>query len=172
MHPLEILRVIARFEDYTGQYAYHCHILEHEDHEMMRQFQVVSSAAEACAPDDDTLCLDDVPGDRRFRVEIDYATARGGGLAGKAHAISLADRGIRRGGLFWFFSQDNPELLIKVLNGCGLNDRFWVFFSAGTDVGITLRVTDTVTGRQFLRSSPDGTPVPTVQDTAALPCNP
>ena len=39
--PGEILRVIARFEDYKGKYAYHCHILEHEDHEMMRQFQTV-----------------------------------------------------------------------------------------------------------------------------------
>jgi spore coat protein A len=37
--PNEILRVIARFEDYKGLYAYHCHILEHEDHEMMRQFR-------------------------------------------------------------------------------------------------------------------------------------
>ena len=34
--PNEILRVIARFDDYTGLYAYHCHILEHEDHEMMQ----------------------------------------------------------------------------------------------------------------------------------------
>jgi spore coat protein A len=39
--PNEILRVITRFDDYTGLYAYHCHILEHEDHEMMRQFRVV-----------------------------------------------------------------------------------------------------------------------------------
>ena len=39
--PNEILRVIARFESYKGKYAYHCHILEHEDHEMMRQFQTV-----------------------------------------------------------------------------------------------------------------------------------
>jgi len=39
--PNEILRVIARFENYKGKYAYHCHILEHEDHEMMRQFQTV-----------------------------------------------------------------------------------------------------------------------------------
>ncbi|MDJ0867463.1 MAG: multicopper oxidase domain-containing protein [Myxococcota bacterium] len=39
--PGEIVRVIARFEDFTGRYAYHCHILEHEDHEMMRQFEVV-----------------------------------------------------------------------------------------------------------------------------------
>jgi spore coat protein A len=41
-HPSEITRVIARFEDYTGRFAYHCHILEHEDHEMMRQFQTIS----------------------------------------------------------------------------------------------------------------------------------
>lgn len=34
-------RVIARFEHFTGLFAYHCHILEHEDHEMMRQFMVV-----------------------------------------------------------------------------------------------------------------------------------
>lgn len=40
--PNQILRVIARFEDYKGKYAYHCHILEHEDHDMMRQFQTVA----------------------------------------------------------------------------------------------------------------------------------
>jgi spore coat protein A, manganese oxidase len=40
--PGQILRVIARFEDYKGKYAYHCHILEHEEHEMMRQFQTIS----------------------------------------------------------------------------------------------------------------------------------
>jgi len=39
--PFQITRVIARFEGYTGLYPYHCHILEHEDHEMMRQFRVV-----------------------------------------------------------------------------------------------------------------------------------
>jgi spore coat protein A, manganese oxidase len=38
--PMQITRVITRFEDYTGRYPYHCHILEHEDQEMMRQFQV------------------------------------------------------------------------------------------------------------------------------------
>jgi hypothetical protein len=37
----EIVRVIARFDGFPGKYPYHCHILEHEDHEMMRQFEVV-----------------------------------------------------------------------------------------------------------------------------------
>jgi spore coat protein A len=39
--PNQIARVIARFEGYKGKYPYHCHILEHEEHEMMRQFQTV-----------------------------------------------------------------------------------------------------------------------------------
>jgi spore coat protein A len=39
--PNEIVRVIAHFDDYEGLFPYHCHILEHEDHEMMREFRVV-----------------------------------------------------------------------------------------------------------------------------------
>jgi spore coat protein A len=32
-------RIIMDFEDYPGRFPQHCHILDHEDHEMMRQFQ-------------------------------------------------------------------------------------------------------------------------------------
>ncbi len=39
--PGQVTRIIARFDGYTGRYPYHCHIIEHEDHEMMRQFEVV-----------------------------------------------------------------------------------------------------------------------------------
>ena len=49
----ELVRVIARFDDYLGLYPYHCHILEHEDHEMMRQFQVVAPP----------VCNGDIDGD-------------------------------------------------------------------------------------------------------------
>jgi len=42
--PDEIVRVIARFEIYEELFSYHCHILEHEDHEMMRQFRSVATA--------------------------------------------------------------------------------------------------------------------------------
>ena len=48
--PNEIARIIARFEGYKGKYPYHCHILEHEDHEMMRQFQTVSCGDAALDP--------------------------------------------------------------------------------------------------------------------------
>jgi cysteine-rich repeat protein len=40
--PREAVRVIARFENFVGLFPYHCHILEHEDHEMMRQFETTT----------------------------------------------------------------------------------------------------------------------------------
>jgi len=55
VHPGELVRVIARFEDYAGKYAYHCHILEHEDHEMMRQFQTIVPGCEVSG-DDESFC--------------------------------------------------------------------------------------------------------------------
>ena len=39
MYPGEVTRVIAQF-DKEGLYVWHCHILSHEDHEMMRPFFV------------------------------------------------------------------------------------------------------------------------------------
>ncbi len=41
--PNMITRIIARFEGYTGRYVWHCHILEHEDNEMMRPYEVVAA---------------------------------------------------------------------------------------------------------------------------------
>jgi spore coat protein A len=38
-YPGEVTRVIANF-DRTGNYVWHCHLLHHEDHEMMRPFVV------------------------------------------------------------------------------------------------------------------------------------
>jgi spore coat protein A len=35
-------RIIVKFEGYTGRYVWHCHILEHEDNEMMRPYEVVA----------------------------------------------------------------------------------------------------------------------------------
>jgi spore coat protein A, manganese oxidase len=40
--PGEVLTIIVRFDGYTGRYVYHCHMLEHEDNDMMRPYDVVS----------------------------------------------------------------------------------------------------------------------------------
>jgi spore coat protein A len=39
--PAMVTRIIVPFEGYPGRYVWHCHILEHEDNEMMRPFEVV-----------------------------------------------------------------------------------------------------------------------------------
>ncbi len=38
-----VTRIIVPFKGYTGRYVWHCHLLEHEDKEMMRPFEVVAS---------------------------------------------------------------------------------------------------------------------------------
>ncbi|MBH5369492.1 multicopper oxidase family protein [Bradyrhizobium glycinis] len=40
--PGEMMSVVAEF-DLPGEFVWHCHILSHEDHEMMRPYQVVES---------------------------------------------------------------------------------------------------------------------------------
>lgn len=40
--PGEVTRIIIRFGPYTGEYPWHCHLLEHEDYDMMRRFTVLS----------------------------------------------------------------------------------------------------------------------------------
>jgi len=45
-------------------------------------------------------------------------------------------------GLFYFFTPDNWELSVKVLNGCALNHRYWVFLSGSTTVQFEVTVRD------------------------------
>ncbi|MGA7521390.1 MAG: multicopper oxidase [Acidobacteriaceae bacterium] len=41
VYPGEVLSIIVHFEGYTGRYVYHCHMVEHEDNDMMRPFVVI-----------------------------------------------------------------------------------------------------------------------------------
>ncbi|WP_261128870.1 multicopper oxidase family protein [Bacillus sp. Marseille-Q3570] len=40
-HPGEVTRIIGKFQPYAGRYVWHCHMLEHEDQEMMRPYEVI-----------------------------------------------------------------------------------------------------------------------------------
>ncbi|HEY3367323.1 MAG TPA: multicopper oxidase [Symbiobacteriaceae bacterium] len=44
-NPGEVTRFIARFGDFSGPFVWHCHILEHEDSEMMRRMEIVRRRA-------------------------------------------------------------------------------------------------------------------------------
>jgi len=41
VNPGDVLTILVRFEGYTGRYVFHCHMLEHEDNDMMRPYEVV-----------------------------------------------------------------------------------------------------------------------------------
>ena len=40
--PRMVTRILARFEGFAGRYVCHCRVLEHEDNEMMRPYDVVA----------------------------------------------------------------------------------------------------------------------------------
>ncbi len=41
VQPRDVLTILVRFDGYTGRYVFHCHMLEHEDNDMMRPYEVV-----------------------------------------------------------------------------------------------------------------------------------
>jgi hypothetical protein len=111
-----------------------------------------------CQPDATTLCLG--AGDR-FRVTARW-TAQG--ESDEARSIPLA----LDTGSFWFFNPANVELTLKVLDGCAVNDRFWVFVSGLTNVRVDITVEDTRTGSTWTHRNPAGTPFQPRLDTDAL----
>lgn len=42
LEPGERVVVAGHFSDFTGKYVIHCHMLDHEDHGLMSQFEVVA----------------------------------------------------------------------------------------------------------------------------------
>jgi CSLREA domain-containing protein len=113
-------------------------------------------AIPGCEPAPGTLCLGN-----RFQVSVRWATQGG---EGEGQAIPLA----ADTGAFWFFAPDNLEILVKVLNGCGLNQRFWVFLSGLTDAEVEVTVVDSVTGERWEHHHDGGSALPTRLDTGAL----
>jgi hypothetical protein len=116
-----------------------------------------AGAPDSCASAPGTLCL----ADGRFRVEASWST---GDSSGQAQAAALN----ASSGSFWFFAEDNTEVTVKVIDGCELNERFWVFASGLTDVEVRLNITDTHTGRTRIYFNARGTAFAPVQDVDAF----
>ncbi|HEY8020464.1 MAG TPA: hypothetical protein VIH93_05160 [Thermoanaerobaculia bacterium] len=89
-------------------------------------------------------------------------------LGGPAQVVSLTDDT----GYLWFFSAENVEIVVKVLDGCGVNRHYWVFVGGLTNVDLCLRVADTQTEGFTNYCHPAGTPFQPVQDTSAFPTCP
>ncbi len=118
-----------------------------------------SDSAGTCVADAETLCLQD----SRYSVAVEWRTADGRRGPG-----SVVHEGTNDSGLFTFFSADNWEVLIKVLDGCTVNGHVWVYGASTTDLGYVIRVTDTVTGTVKEYRNEPGLPAPAITDATAF----
>ncbi len=124
--------------------------------------RVEAVATSTCQPSATAICLNN----NRFKVEATFETPSG--QSGPAQAVKLTNDS----GYLWFFSSTNIEAVIKVLDGCGLNQNYWVFAGGLTNVRTVITVTDTETGTFKTYTNPQGKAFQPVQDTSALPVCP
>jgi hypothetical protein len=113
-----------------------------------------------CVPGAGRLCL----GDGRFQLETTWVAPGTGAGSGPGHPVQVT----RDTGYFWFFDEDNVELMVKVLDGRTLNGKFWVFYGSLSNVAWRLRVTDLQTGAVKNYDNPRNT-LASRGDTDALP---
>ncbi|HEV7505243.1 MAG TPA: hypothetical protein VGS07_10050 [Thermoanaerobaculia bacterium] len=119
-----------------------------------------AEALPACTANATTLCLNN----GRFKVEAQFETGTQPLTA--AQVIRLTDDT----GYMWFFSSTNVEVVVKVLDACSFNQRFWVYAAGLTDQRVELTVTDTQTGVPKSYSNPLGRTFVTVTDSDAFVC--
>jgi hypothetical protein len=119
-----------------------------------------TGAEAACVAGPNHLCLG---AGGRFRVDVAWRDFSGQEGVGSTAACGTPDTG-----LFWFFDPANWELMVKVLDGCAINGRHWVFLAGTTTVEYTLTVTDTLTGQSAVYHNPLGQAALAVNDTSSL----
>jgi hypothetical protein len=96
-------------------------------------------------------------------VSIDWRDPRTGD-SGVATGVPLTDESA----YFWFFRPGNVEMVLKVLDGSFVNNRFWVFFGGLTDLEYTIVVEDRVRHTFWTYTNPPFA-LTSHADTAALP---
>lgn len=103
----------------------------------------------------------------RFAVYIDNISNHPGN--GIATPVRF---GSQESAFFWFYGDQNFEVMIKVLNGCALNGKYWVFAGALTNQQYRIRVGDAQT--QVIKNYTNtlGTNAAAITDTNAFACVP
>ena len=118
-----------------------------------------AQAAGPCVASTTVLCLEN----GRFQVTANWT--KNDGSSGSGNAISLTDDS----GYFWFFDPANIEMVVKVLNGCAINNAYWVFAAGLTNVQVNWLVTDLQKGIDYPQVNPQGIAFAPVQATTAFP---
>lgn len=86
--------------------------------------------------------------DSRFAVEVLWRDFEG--REGEGTTVSLTPDSA----FFYFFSRQNIELFVKLLDGRENNDHFWFYYGALSNVEYSILVTDTRRGKLRIYNSP------------------
>jgi hypothetical protein len=99
-----------------------------------------------CAPGSGLLCFGP---NGRFEARVAWKNPVNG-ESGTGQPVSLTPDT----GAFWFFSEQNLELMVKVVDGTGFNGHFWIYTGSLSNVEYTLTVTDSVAGTERVYHNP------------------
>jgi hypothetical protein len=116
-------------------------------------------APDACTANATTLCLNNA----RFQVRVTFSVPSQGITNAPAQAVPLTGDT----GYFWFFSANNVEITLKVVDGRTFNGFFWAFYAALSDVAYTITITDMDTGAVKTYSNAQGS-LASVADVTAF----
>ena len=105
-------------------------------------------APDVCTANATTLCLNNA----RFQARAIFSAPSLGITNAPAQAVSLTGDT----GYFWFFSANNVEITLKVVDGRTFNGFFWAFYAALSDVAYTITITDMDTGAVKIYSNAPG----------------
>ncbi len=120
---------------------------------------LVSGARTDCEPAGPALTLRG-----GYKVSMCYETDKG--EIGNARDWGLDST---QSGLLYFFERNNVEVLIKVLDGCGVNGQRWVFVAPVTTLAFNLHV-ESPDGQRWTHTNRLGQTADTMADTSAFPC--
>ena len=104
--------------------------------------------------------------ERRSQGRVRYERVGNPGEVGDARDWGLDST---QSGLMYFFERNNAEVLIKVLDGCGVNGHRWVFVAPVTDLAFNL-VVESPGGERWTHSNRLGRTADAASDVSAFPC--
>ncbi len=99
-----------------------------------------------CAANATTLCLHG----ESFAVTVAWRDFLG--RTGEGRATQLSNES----GDFWFFGADSNEMIVKIVDGCANNGRYWVFWRALSNVEMDLTIRNTETHQTLTYHNPLG----------------
>lgn len=116
-----------------------------------------------CRAGEQFLCLSG----GRFEIRAHWKDHNREGVYGNGTAVpvDVSDES----GMFWFFSSTNIELVVKALDGRGVNGHYWVFFGALSDVEYWVTVRDTAGGGRRTYHNPPAENCGRSDITASVP---